>query len=84
MQELIEQFIEDNDVEFKLVVVVNGEEIVKYTSNDSFDDVTGYSDLADRSFERYVMASLEDEKDLREEDELENLLDEKRSRNGTL
>jgi predicted ABC-type exoprotein transport system permease subunit len=32
------------------------------------DDVTCYADLADRSFERYVAANLEDE--------LENLLDE--------
>lgn len=78
MQGLVEDFIEENDVEFKLVVVVNGEEIIKYTSIESFDDVSGYAELADRAFDKYVVANIEDERELEAEAQLEESLDNKR------
>jgi len=78
MQGLVEDFIEENDVEFKLVVVVNGEEVIKYTSTESFDDVSSYAELADRSFDKYVMTNLEFERDVEDEAQLDELLDTQR------
>ena len=74
MQEQVESFIENNDVEFKMVAIVNGEEVVVYTSNESFDDVSGYAYIADEAFNKYVMQDLEDAADLIIGDETEDLI----------
>lgn len=54
MQEIVETFIENNDVTFEMVAKVNGEVVVRFESDQSFDDLTGYSTLADDAFDTYV------------------------------
>lgn len=84
MQEIIEDYIENNDVIFEMRVLVDGEPIVRYTSLQSFDDVASFAELADEAFNSYVLSNEQDRLDLAAESELETLMDDKRSRDGTL
>lgn len=77
MNDIIETFIENNDVTFKLVAIVNGEEVVKYESDYSFDDVSGFSDQADEAFNNYVIQQAADLIDYRESMEADELIQDR-------
>lgn len=75
MEDLITNYLENNDVTFKMTCVVNGEEIITFTGN-SFDDVSEYSQIADEAFEQHVQNEAYDMAELMASIELDNLIQE--------
>lgn len=68
---MIEDFINNNEVVFEMRATVNGEEVVKWTSDISFDDVSGFAYLADEAFDQYVRDQKSGSKEMSEDDLME-------------
>lgn len=75
MEDLIQTYLDNNEVEFKISCIINGEEVIKFTGN-SFDDVSDYSQLADEAFEHHVQSEAYDMAELMASVELDNLIQE--------
>lgn len=59
MEELIQQYHEDNGITYIMQAVNNdGDVIVKYESDFSFDDVSGFSSQGDSYIEAYILDEL--------------------------
>lgn len=64
LQEIIDKYIEDNEITFVLQAVNgDGEVIVKAESSQSFDDVSGHSWQLDQAFNKVVMEAEESKDD---------------------
>ena len=78
VDELIEKFHEENDVEYELVAKVGDEIIVRHTSSISADDVSGYSYLTDEAMEKYILDYYQDQAEYKVEAEAEAQMEEAR------
>lgn len=77
MEELIQQYHEDNGITYIMQAVnSDGDVIVKYESELSFDDVASYSAVADEYIEKYIIDELASKAEYEAEDLAERQLQE--------
>lgn len=55
MEETINAYHEAHEVEYQLLVVIDGEVKIKYTDPDSFDGVAAYSTIADEAMQTLII-----------------------------
>lgn len=80
MEDYIEQYHENHEVEYKIMATIDGEVIAYVTSGISADDVAGSAWQVDQKVQQHISGELADAAELAVEAQTEELIEE--GRNG--
>ena len=78
MEEVLNQYHEDHDVKYTLMVEIDGELLAKYESNQSADDVSGYAGLLDNVVAEHIIQDVNEAAEYKAEAEAEAQMEAER------